>query len=150
MYYNTKLQGKYSLESTDPRESEIRAPPQPLPYLMPIPSNTLFYNEKNYHSLFVTRTWQHFIDLLKRKNLRFTAFLDSNAYIKLAPNGARPVRRLLPALALRPQAAPGPWPCGPGRGLRPRPALRFIVKKHLLIYDVHMYQCIDIHWRFFL
>jgi len=32
-----KLEGKYSLESTDPRESEIRAPPQPLPYLMPIP-----------------------------------------------------------------------------------------------------------------
>jgi len=31
-----KLEGKYSLESTDPRESEIRAPPQPLPYLMPI------------------------------------------------------------------------------------------------------------------
>jgi len=35
------LEGKYSLESTDPRESEIRAPPQPLPYLMPIPPNTL-------------------------------------------------------------------------------------------------------------
>jgi len=40
-----KLEGKYSLESTDPRESEIRAPPQPLPYLMPIPPNTLFYNK---------------------------------------------------------------------------------------------------------
>jgi len=26
-------------------ESEIRAPPQPLPYLMPIPPNTLFYNK---------------------------------------------------------------------------------------------------------
>ena len=26
-----KVEGKYSLESTDPRESEIRAPPQPLP-----------------------------------------------------------------------------------------------------------------------
>ena len=37
-----KLEGKYSLESTDPRESEIRTPPQPLPYLMPIPPNTLF------------------------------------------------------------------------------------------------------------
>jgi len=39
MYYITlhyKLEGKYSLESTDPRESEIHAPPQPLPYLMPI------------------------------------------------------------------------------------------------------------------
>jgi len=47
-----KLEGKYSLESTDPRESEIRGPPQPLPYLMPIPQ-TLFYNRKNYHSLLV-------------------------------------------------------------------------------------------------
>jgi len=34
------------LESTDPRESEIRAPLQPLPYLVPIPPNTLFYNKK--------------------------------------------------------------------------------------------------------
>jgi len=25
-----------------------------------------------------------------------------------------------------------------------------LCEKHLLIYDVHMYQCIDIHWRFFL
>ena len=41
-----KLEGKYSLESTDPCESEIHAPPQPLPYLMPIPPNTLFYNKK--------------------------------------------------------------------------------------------------------
>ena len=40
-----QLEGKYSLESTDPRESEIRAPPQPLPYLIPIPPNTLFYNK---------------------------------------------------------------------------------------------------------
>ena len=93
------LEGKYSLR--DPRNSEIRDPHQPLPYLMPIPSNTLFYNKKNYHSLFVARTWQHFIDLLKRKNTRFTAFLDSNAYIKLASNGAGPVRRRwAPALAL--------------------------------------------------
>ena len=37
--YSLKLERKYSLESTDPRESEIRAPPQPLPYLMPIPPN---------------------------------------------------------------------------------------------------------------
>jgi len=42
---NLQLEGKYSLESTDPCESEIRAPPQPLPYLMPIPPNTLFYNK---------------------------------------------------------------------------------------------------------
>ena len=41
-----KLEGKYSLESTQPHESEIRAPPQPLPYLMPTPPNTLFYNQK--------------------------------------------------------------------------------------------------------
>jgi len=34
---------------------------------MPIPLNTLFYNKKIYHSLFVAKTWQHFIDLLKRK-----------------------------------------------------------------------------------
>ena len=83
-------------------------------------------------------TWQHFIDLLKRKNPRFTAFLDSNAYIKLAPNGAGPVRRL----PLRPQAAPGPWPCGPRRG---HARLALHCEKHLLIYDVHMYQCIDIY-----
>jgi len=46
--YDSKieLEGKYSFESTDPRESEIRAPPQPLPYLTPIPPNTLFYNKK--------------------------------------------------------------------------------------------------------
>jgi len=41
-----KLEGKNSLESTGPHESEIRAPPQPLPYLMPIPLNMLFYNKK--------------------------------------------------------------------------------------------------------
>ena len=41
-----ELERKYSLESTDPRESEIRAPPQPLPYLMPIPP-TRFLITKN-------------------------------------------------------------------------------------------------------
>jgi len=35
-------------------------------------------------------------------------------------------RRLPPALA-----APEPWPCAPGCGLRPRPAFRFIVRKTL-------------------
>jgi len=44
--YHVQLEGKYSLESTDPRESEIRAPPQPIPYLMPIPPNTLFFYNK--------------------------------------------------------------------------------------------------------
>jgi len=34
--------------------------------------------------LFIARTWQHFTDLLKRKNLRFTAFLDSNLHTQLA------------------------------------------------------------------
>jgi len=33
-----KLEGKYSLESTDPRESEIRAPPQPIS-----PNTTRFF-----------------------------------------------------------------------------------------------------------
>ena len=46
--------------------------------------NTLFYNKKIYHSLFVARTWQHFIDLLKHKNPQFTAFLDSNLHTRLA------------------------------------------------------------------
>jgi len=41
----SRLEGKYFLESIDPRESEIRTPPQPVPYLMPIPPNTLFYNK---------------------------------------------------------------------------------------------------------
>jgi len=43
-----KLEGKYSLDSTDPHQSEIRAPPQPLPYLMPIPPNIT----KNLSQLF--------------------------------------------------------------------------------------------------
>ena len=46
--------------------------------------HTVSYNKKIYHSLFVARTWQHFIDLLKRKNPRFTAFLDSNLHTRLA------------------------------------------------------------------
>jgi len=44
--HSMKLEGKYSPESTDPHESEIRAPPQPLPYLMPIPPTRFFYNKK--------------------------------------------------------------------------------------------------------
>ena len=73
------LEGKYSLESTDLRKSEIRAPPQPLPYLMPIPPNTLSTPIPSR-----TTTWQHFIDLLKRnKNPQFMAFLDSNLHTQL-------------------------------------------------------------------
>jgi len=41
-YTQIQLEGKYFLESTDPRENEIRAPPQPLPYLMPIPPQHAF------------------------------------------------------------------------------------------------------------
>jgi len=67
----TKLEGKYSLESTDLRESEIRAPPQPLPYLMPISPNTLSIPTPSNTPL-------------KRKNPRFTAFLDSNLHTRLA------------------------------------------------------------------
>jgi len=44
-FNSMRLEGKYSRESTDPRESEIRAPPEPLPYLMPIPP-TRFLNNK--------------------------------------------------------------------------------------------------------
>ena len=44
----SELEGKYSLESTDPRESEIRAPPQPLPYLMPIPPTRFFITNSTY------------------------------------------------------------------------------------------------------
>ena len=43
-----QLEGKYSLESTDPRESEIRAPPLPLPYLMPIPPTRFYITNSTY------------------------------------------------------------------------------------------------------
>jgi len=46
---------------------------------------------------------------------------------ELAPNGARPVRRLAPALALRLQAAPGPWSRGPGTPRLARQAYEFSV-----------------------
>jgi len=51
---------------------------------MPIPPTRFFITKKIYHSFFVAGTWQHFIDLLKRKNPRFTAFLDSNLHTRLA------------------------------------------------------------------
>jgi len=110
---HNKLEGKYPLESTDPRESEIRAPPQPLPYLMPIPPTRFFYN-KIYHSLFVARTWQHFIDLLKGKNPRFTAFLDSNLHTRLAI-----VTENEPGLAFPPRNLP--------KKFRPDPSTFYLV-----------------------
>ena len=45
---NVTIEGKYSVESTDPREIEIRAPPQPLPYLMPIPPTRFFITNSTY------------------------------------------------------------------------------------------------------
>jgi len=48
-----KLEGKYSLESTEPCESEIRAPPQPLTYLMSIPP-TRFYITKKFITAFLS------------------------------------------------------------------------------------------------
>jgi len=68
--------------------------------------------------------------------------LDSNAYIKLAPQTRPPAaagagHRRWPC-SRRPCQGPGPvgqaGPAGrgPGRGLRPRPALRFIVKNTYL------------------
>jgi len=47
-------------------------------------STCIYRPTEIYHSLFVARNWQHFIDLLKRKNPRFTAFLDSNLHTRLA------------------------------------------------------------------
>jgi len=53
----------------------------------------------------------------------------------------------------------GPAPAGQAVALRAAgqvvayghaPPSASLCEKHLLIYDMHMYQCIDIHWRFFL
>ena len=55
-----------------------------------------------------------------------------------------------PAAALTGGPGRGPAGRGPGRGLRPRLAFRFIVRKTLTYLRRALYQCIDIHWRFFL
>ena len=86
-----QLQEKYSLESTDPRESEIRAPPQLTIAL-----------KLSYYLFIIAKLFK-----IKDGCLKFVY------NIKIT-------------------------------GLRRRH------RKHLLIYDVHMYQCIDIHWKFFL
>jgi len=70
-----KLEGKYSLESTDPCESEIRAPPQ-LTIALKL-SYYLFIIAK----LFKVKAWSLFT---LEKNPRFTVFLDSNLHTRLA------------------------------------------------------------------
>ena len=75
---------------------------------MPIPPNTLFYNKKIYHSLFVARTSEHFIDLLKRKNPRFTAFLDSNLHTRLAIVTANELELAFPPRNLPKKIRPDP------------------------------------------
>ena len=82
---------------------------------MPIPPTRFFITKKIYHSFFVAGTWQHFIDLLKRKNPRFTAFLDSNS--------ARPVRRLPPALGT-----------GAGPALHCEKTLTYLQRAYVSVY----------------
>jgi len=71
------LEGKYSLESTDPRESEIRAPPQ-LTIVLKL-SYYLFIIAKLFK---VKDACLKFVYI--GKNPRFTAFLDSNLHTRLA------------------------------------------------------------------
>ena len=89
---HNKLEGKYCLKSTDPRECEIRAPPQLTIAL-----------KLSYYLLIIAKLF-----MVKDGCLKFV-------YI--------------------------------GKKI---PGLRRRHEKHLLIYDMHMYQCLDIHWRFFL
>jgi len=72
-----KLEGKYSLESTDPRESEIRAPRQ-LTIALKL-SCYLFIIAK---LIKVKDGCLKFVYI--GKNPRFTAFLDRNLHTRLA------------------------------------------------------------------
>ena len=74
---NIKLEGKYSLESTDPRESEIHAPPQ-LTIALKL-SYYLFIIAKLFK---VKDSCLKFVSI--GKNSRFMAFLDSNLHTRLA------------------------------------------------------------------
>jgi len=76
---HTQLEGKsaYSLESTNPREYEIRAPPQ-LTIALKL-SCYLFIVAKLYK---VKDGCLKFVYI--GKNPRFTAFLDSNLHTRLA------------------------------------------------------------------
>ena len=71
-----KLEGKYSLESIDPRESEIRAPPLTIALKL------------SYYLFIVAKLFKVKDGCLKfvyiGKNPRFTAFLDSNLHTRLA------------------------------------------------------------------
>jgi len=81
IYHNNKsiyiLEGKYSLESTDPCESKIRAPPQLTIAL-----------KLSYYLFIVAKLFKVKDGCLKfvyiRKNPRFSAFLDSNLHTRLA------------------------------------------------------------------
>jgi len=72
-----KLEWKYSLESTDPRESEIRAPRQ-LTIALKL-SCYLFIIAKLFK---VKDSCLKFVYI--GKNSRFTAFFDSNLHTRLA------------------------------------------------------------------
>ena len=75
--HNIQLEGKYSLESTDPRESEIRAPPQLTIAL-----------KLSYYLFIIVKIFKVKDGCLKfvyiGKITRFTAFLDSNLHTRLA------------------------------------------------------------------
>jgi len=71
------LEGKYSLESTDPRESEIRAPRQltialKLSYYLFIIADLFIVKDGCLKFVYIG------------KNSRFTALLDSNLHTRLA------------------------------------------------------------------
>ena len=51
---------------------------------------------------------------------------------------------------MKQKAGPGRGPAGQVVACGHASPSASLCEKHLLIYDVHMYQCIDIHWRFFL
>jgi len=74
---SSRLEGKYSLESTDPRENEIRAPAQ-LTIALKM-SCYLFIIAKLFK---VKDCCLKFVYI--GKYLRFTAFLDSNLHTRLA------------------------------------------------------------------
>jgi len=77
MEMHNKLEGKYSLERTDPRESEIRAPRQLTIAL-----------KLSYYLFIIAKLFEVKDGCLKSvyigKNPRFTAFLDSNLHTRLA------------------------------------------------------------------